>query len=90
MQVYMLSHDTDHHSGDPDFFRNLHDIEPTLKLTYSKVENLKVDVTPTKGPVKFTVTGTWPKDMGLDLGGKEVNETFFATRYAVWDSPTHI
>lgn len=88
MQVYEVIQDG---QQAPDFFRNFADIKTTLEQTFCKLAHLKVDIVPSaKGPVRFIVTGTWPLDMGPDLGGKDVNEIFFATRYPVWDSPTHL
>jgi hypothetical protein len=66
-----------------DCFRNFADIEPSIRLSYSKAKDLKIDVRPTKGPVEFHVSGIWDD-------GKAFSFVMTATRYSVWDSPTHL
>jgi len=81
MQVYMITWEGQ--IGTPDCFRNFSDIEPSIRIAYGKAKDLKIDRKPTPGPVEFHISGTWDT-------GETFSVVLIATRYSVWDSPTHI
>lgn len=80
MQVYMVTWDGQ--IGQPDCFRNFADIEPSIRTSFSGFDDLQITKKPTNGPVEFVVTYT--------KEGEKHTETLIATRYPVWDSPTHL
>ena len=82
MQVYLVSRPGQDLTT-ADAFRNFTDIEPSLRISYSAFDNVKIKSEPMiAGGPKFTVTGS--------NDGIEFTEELLVTRFAVYDSPTHL
>lgn len=81
MQVYLVSWEGQ--TGDPEAFRNFSDIEPSIRISYSKATDLKIKcLVRTIGGPLFTASGK--------MDGTDFTCTFTVKRLSVWDSPTHI
>lgn len=81
MQIYMVTWEGQ--SGTPDCFRNFSDIEQSIRISYGQAKDLKIEKSPTSGPTRFKVSGTW-------VDGEVFEMLLVVTRYPVWDSPTHL
>lgn len=92
MQVYMVFEKSALPSSldeirSVDVFRNFGDIEDSIRISWSKAINLKVEKVPTSGIVEFHISGVMPINDGPDVPFSTI---LVAVRFPVWDSPTHL